>query len=159
MESIAIKTLHRPSPKRRQLRGKRHGVRACSACSQWARQCSFGRPGSGDRGQRRNRWSATRHCCQHETIDKIFDEQAYGTDLVLGLPVRFGMGYAMPSEGAPFLPEGKIAYWGGWGGSSIIVDTERSMTIAYMMNRMDAGLTGDFRSINLVTAAYDAIGS
>jgi hypothetical protein len=27
------------------------------------------------------------------------------------------------------------------------------------MNRMDAGLTGDFRSINLVTAAYDAIGS
>ncbi|MFT5267351.1 MAG: hypothetical protein ACI88C_000775, partial [Acidimicrobiales bacterium] len=34
-----------------------------------------------------------------------------------------------------------------------------SMTIAYMMNRMDAGLTGDFRSINLVTAAYDAIGS
>ena len=93
-----------------------------------------------------------------ETIDKIFDEQAYGTDQVLGLPVRFGMGYAMPSEGAPYLPEGKIAYWGGWGGSSIIVDTERNMTIAYMMNRMDAGLTGDFRGANLITAAYDAVG-
>ena len=94
-----------------------------------------------------------------ETIDQIFDEQAYGTDQVLGLPVRFGMGYAMPSEGAPHLPEGKIAYWGGWGGSSIVVDTERRMTVAYMMNRMDAGLTGDFRSINLTSAAYDAIGS
>jgi len=93
-----------------------------------------------------------------ETIDKIFDEQAHGIDMALGLPVRFGMGYAMPSEGAPYLPEGKIAYWGGWGGSSIVVDTERSMTFAYMMNRMDAGLTGDFRSINLTTATYDALG-
>jgi len=93
-----------------------------------------------------------------ETIDKIFDEQAHGTDQVLGLPVRFGMGYAMPSEGAPYLPEGKIAYWGGWGGSAIVVDTERDMTFAYMMNRMDAGLTGDFRSINLTTATYDALG-
>ena len=93
-----------------------------------------------------------------ETIAKIFDEQANGVDQVLGLPARFGMGYALPGEGAPYLPEGNIAYWGGWGGSSIIVDTDRSMTIAYMMNRMDAGLTGDFRSINLVNAAYDAVG-
>jgi len=94
-----------------------------------------------------------------ETIDQIFDEQAHGTDQVLGLPVRFGMGYAMPSEGAPYLPDGKIAYWGGWGGSSIVVDTERNMTVAYMMNRMDAGLTGDFRSINLTKAAYEAVDS
>ena len=93
-----------------------------------------------------------------QTIDQIFEEQAHDTDQVLGLPARFGMGYALPSEAAPHLPEGKIAYWGGWGGSSIIVDTDRKMTIAYMMNRMDAGLTGDFRAINLVTAAYDAVG-
>ncbi len=93
-----------------------------------------------------------------DTIDLIFDEQAYGTDLVLGLPVRFGMGYALPSEAAPYLPQGKIAYWGGWGGSSIIVDTDRNMTIAYMMNRMAEGLLGDMRGANLITAAYDAVG-
>ncbi len=93
-----------------------------------------------------------------ETIELIFDEQAYGTDLVLGLPVRFGMGYALPSEAAPHLPQGKIGYWGGWGGSSIIVDTERNMTIAYMMNRMAEGLLGDMRGANLVTAAYDVVG-
>jgi CubicO group peptidase (beta-lactamase class C family) len=39
-----------------------------------------------------------------ETIDIIFGEQAHGTDLVLGLPVRFGMGYALPSEAAPQMP-------------------------------------------------------
>ena len=93
-----------------------------------------------------------------ETIDLIFDEQAYGVDLVLGLPVRFGMGYALPSEAAPQLPDGRIAYWGGWGGSSIIVDTDRNMTIAYMMNRMADGLLGDDRGLNLHNAAYDAVG-
>lgn len=94
-----------------------------------------------------------------ETIDIIFDEQAHGTDLVLGLPVRFGMGYALPSQAAPHLPEGKIGYWGGWGGSSIIVDTDRNMTVAYMMNRMAEGLLGDARGINLATAAYEAVDS
>jgi len=93
-----------------------------------------------------------------DTIDLIFDEQSYGVDLVLGLPVRFGMGYALPSEAAPHLPAGNICYWGGWGGSSIIVDTDRNMTIAYMMNRMAEGLLGDMRGTNLVTAAYDAVG-
>ena len=93
-----------------------------------------------------------------ETIALIFDEQANGTDLVLGLPVRFGLGYALPGDGAPHLPDGNICYWGGWGGSSIIVDTDRNMTVAYMMNRMAEGLLGDFRGINLVEAAYDAVG-
>ena len=92
-----------------------------------------------------------------ETIGLIFDEQAYGTDLVLGLPVRFGMGYALPSEAAPHLPQGNIGYWGGWGGSAIIVDTDRSMTIAYVMNRMEGDLLGDPRGANLINAAYEAL--
>lgn len=92
-----------------------------------------------------------------ETIELIFDEQAHGEDLVLQLPVRFGMGYALPSEGAPHLPQGRIAYWGGWGGSSIVVDCDRNMTVAYMMNDMQDGLAGDLRSFNLVSAAYDAV--
>lgn len=93
-----------------------------------------------------------------DTIELIFEEQAHGPDLVLGVPVRFGMGYALPSEAAPFLPDGRIAYWGGWGGSSIIVDVDRNMTIAYVMNRMAAGVLGDPRGAGLVTAAYGAVG-
>lgn len=76
---------------------------------------------------------------------------------MLGLPVRFGMGYALPSEAAPHLPQGNIGYWGGWGGSAIIVDTDRSMTIAYVMNRMEGDLLGDPRGANLITAAYEAL--
>lgn len=86
------------------------------------------------------------------TIKQIFEEQAHGVDQVLGLPVRFGMGYALHSEAVPYLPEGNYAYWGGWGGSSIICDVDRKISFAYVMNRMDEGLLGDMRGINLATA-------
>ena len=92
-----------------------------------------------------------------KTIDLIFEEQAHGTDLVLGLPVRFGMGYALPSEAAPHLPDGRVCYWGGWGGSAIIVDLDRHMTFAYVMNRMADGLLGDPRGEGLIRATYDAL--
>lgn len=89
------------------------------------------------------------------TIDLIFDEQAYGPDLILGDVHRFGIGYGLGCpERTPELPEGRICYWGGWGGSSVIVDTERNLTIAYMMNRMVSGEAGDDRSENLVRAIY-----
>jgi len=89
-----------------------------------------------------------------ETIKMIFEEQANGVDQVLGLPVRFGMGYALHSIAVPYLPEGNYAYWGGWGGSSIIVDIDRKITFAYVMNRMDEGLLGDTRGIDLATEVF-----
>jgi CubicO group peptidase (beta-lactamase class C family) len=89
-----------------------------------------------------------------DTIQMIFEEQAHGVDQVLGLPVRFGMGYALHSEAVPYLPEGNYAYWGGWGGSSIIVDIDRKISFAYVMNRMDEGLLGDMRGINLAQEVF-----
>lgn len=92
-----------------------------------------------------------------ETIDLIFREQSNGTDLVLGLPVRFGIGFALPNEMVPHLPSGRVAFWGGWGGSSVVNDVDRRMTVTYMMNRMADGLLGDERGFGLVRAAYDAL--
>ena len=89
-----------------------------------------------------------------DTIRQVFEEQANGVDQVLGLPVRFGMGYALHSEAVPYLPDGNYAYWGGWGGSSIIVDVDRKISFAYVMNRMDEGLLGDTRGIDLATAVF-----
>ncbi len=74
------------------------------------------------------------------TIELIFDEQARGIDLVLGTPQRFGIGYGIADlEVRPYIPEGRICFWGGWGGSTIVVDCDRNMTIAYMMNKMLPG--------------------
>lgn len=95
-----------------------------------------------------------------KTIDLIFEEQASGTDLVIGLPVRFGIGYALPPQGAPQIPDGRICYWGGWGGSAVVVDVDRRMTFAYVMNRMENGgpVLGDRRAEPLIKATYEILG-
>src|ERR1700722_9980439 len=70
-----------------------------------------------------------------ETISLIFREQLNGTDLVLGVPLRWGIGYGLPRPDLlPWIPDERICFWGGWGGSMIIMDLGRRMTISYMMN-------------------------
>jgi CubicO group peptidase (beta-lactamase class C family) len=81
-----------------------------------------------------------------ETIDRIFEQQSDNVDLVLFTPLRFGIGYSLPSDGAPSIPKGRVAFWGGWGGSSIVNDVDRGITFCYVMNRMSSGLVGSPRS-------------
>ncbi|KAH8727782.1 beta-lactamase/transpeptidase-like protein [Phaeosphaeriaceae sp. PMI808] len=78
-----------------------------------------------------------------ETIDKIFVEQSNGQDLALGKAIRFGLGYgiASPTEDRDTLPNwipaGKIASWGGLGGSLAVMDRDRGLTFGYVMNKME----------------------
>ena len=93
-----------------------------------------------------------------ETIDVIFDEQSNGVDLVLGVPMRFGIGYGLPSpESIPFIPEGRICFWGGWGGSVIVMDTDRRLTLSYVMNKMGPGIIGSDRSAAYCAAVYSTL--
>jgi hypothetical protein len=66
-----------------------------------------------------------------DTIDLVFREQLNGVDLVLGVPLRWGIGYGLPRlDILPWVPDEKICYWGGWGGSMIVMDVGRRMTIS-----------------------------
>ncbi|MEM7273581.1 MAG: serine hydrolase domain-containing protein [Actinomycetota bacterium] len=92
------------------------------------------------------------------TIDLIFREQANGEDLVLGMPIRFGIGYGLAEPAyRPEVPAGRICFWGGWGGSTIIVDCDRRMTVAYTMNRM-LDSEADGRGEAITRAVYAALG-
>ncbi len=92
------------------------------------------------------------------TIDLIFREQQNGIDLVLGVPLRFGIGYGLPKRDTmPWIPDEKICFWGGWGGSAIVMDVGRRMTISYMMNKMGAGIIGSERATEYGQAIYDAV--
>ena len=94
-----------------------------------------------------------------ETLDVIFREQANGVDLVLGVPLRYGIGYGLPQlDTIPYIPAGKICFWGGWGGSVIIMDLDRRTTISYMMNKMQPGLVGSDVSARYVGAIYKLLG-
>ena len=92
-----------------------------------------------------------------KTIDLVFAQQSDGVDLVLGEPFRFGIGYCLGSPHLPYIPEGRTFYWGGWGGSMIIMDLDRRLTISYMMNKMASGILGSARSEAYVRAVYSAL--
>jgi CubicO group peptidase (beta-lactamase class C family) len=92
-----------------------------------------------------------------KTIDRIFEVQSDGLDLVLLQPLRFGIGYGLPSKQESQLPDRRIAYWGGWGGSIVLNDVDRGFTFAYVMNRMDGAVLGSVRSAAYQRVFLDAI--
>jgi CubicO group peptidase (beta-lactamase class C family) len=80
--------------------------------------------------------------------DPIFEVQADGTDLVIGLPTRFGMGYGLSNAEMPIGP--RACYWGGYGGSLIVIDQDKDVAVAYVMNRMESGVVGDERGATIL---------
>ena len=94
-----------------------------------------------------------------ETVELIFEEQANGVDLVLPAPMRWGIGYGLAkNDGLPYVPDEKICFWGGWGGSMVLMCPDRRTTIAYVMNKMGPGILGSDRMATYGTLIFDALG-
>ncbi len=87
---------------------------------------------------------------------KPLEAQITNEDLVLGIQVCFGLGYGLPGGMMP-LPSANSMFWGGWGGSLVIIDYDRRMTMAYAMNKMVSTTTGDARVGGLVMGVYGAL--
>ena len=94
-----------------------------------------------------------------EVIERIFDVQAAGRDLVLGIGVTFGVGYGLNSPRNPISPNARVCYWGGWGGSLVVNDVDAGFTMAYVMNRMGEGTVGDERAHTILRAVYRSLDS
>ncbi|MGI5131713.1 serine hydrolase domain-containing protein [Pseudonocardia sp. CA-107938] len=93
-----------------------------------------------------------------ETIALTLEEQSHGVDLVLGVPLRFGIGFALPeSQTVPYVPQGRALYWGGWGGSLTIADLDSRTTVSYVMNRMAPGIIGSDRSAAYVQVVQSCL--
>jgi CubicO group peptidase (beta-lactamase class C family) len=88
---------------------------------------------------------------------RILDEQSEGPDAVLMLPIRFGMGYAFPSEFMPLSPNPHGMFWGGAGGSTIVVDQDAHVCLSYVMNQMQMTIVGDRRGLGLGNAFYECL--
>lgn len=92
-----------------------------------------------------------------EGVGRILEEQSSGQDLVMQMPVRYGMGFGLNSSFMPLSPNERAFYWGGWGGSLAITDLDARVSIAYVMNRMAADLMGDLRGGSITASVYQCL--
>jgi CubicO group peptidase (beta-lactamase class C family) len=84
---------------------------------------------------------------------RALEVQAGGRDLILDMPLRFGLGYAVSSG---MMPNPNTLYWGGMGGSLVIVDLDARTTFAYVPNRLADSIT-DVRGLGLAMAMWEAM--
>jgi CubicO group peptidase (beta-lactamase class C family) len=91
------------------------------------------------------------------TLARASSEQCYGRDLVLG-PMRWGLGFMLASKDLPLSPNPRTFGHGGWGGSFALADCDARVSLAYVMNRMSPGTTGDKRLGRLIRALYGGLG-
>jgi CubicO group peptidase (beta-lactamase class C family) len=89
------------------------------------------------------------------TIEKAIEEQCYGADLVLGLPVRYGLGVGLNSKEIPISPNPRAFYWSGFGGSTAVVDLDARLSFSYVPNKGDSPV--EMRGPALSQALYAAL--
>ncbi len=85
------------------------------------------------------------------TIERIFETQINGFDPVLGRESHMGMGYGLSNPSMPIGP--RACYWGGFGGSVVVMDLDAQLTVAYMMNKMELGSSSNSRGFAVAMAA------
>ena len=84
---------------------------------------------------------------------KALELQIEGDDLILNAPARFGMGFGVAGGIVP-LPNPNTIFWGGYGGSLVVIDMDARATYAYAMNKMAGTTTGDTRAFSLLMAMW-----
>jgi CubicO group peptidase (beta-lactamase class C family) len=84
-----------------------------------------------------------------EGCARAFEEQFRGPDRMLGMSMRYGLGYGM---------FGSTYGWGGWGGSMVMVEPSSRMAVAYATNQMpEPGSGAESRGLEIVMSAYDGL--
>ncbi|MDR6975663.1 CubicO group peptidase (beta-lactamase class C family) [Streptomyces sp. 3330] len=79
--------------------------------------------------------------------DRAWEEQFSGEDRVLGMPISWGLGYGR---------FGGTYGWGGWGGSTVMIEPESRAVVAYVTHQMREPAK-DTRGLDILMAAYDGL--
>ena len=90
-------------------------------------------------------------------VDRATVLRSDGTDMVLGMPTAFGLGFTGPSMLPPGVGPTAFGHAGA-GGSLGFADRDARLGFGYVMNQMQLGMTGDARTETLVGAVYAARG-
>jgi hypothetical protein len=88
---------------------------------------------------------------------RVLEPQSDGVDLLLGAPIRWGMGFALECA-ILYNPLGhRVAGWGGQGGHLGFVDFDARMSVSYVMNRYVDGPYETVRFGRILKAVYDCV--
>jgi len=87
---------------------------------------------------------------------KALEQQIEGNDLVLNFPVRYGLGFGLPTPTVPW-PNKNTMFWGGYGGSLAVVDFDARATMSFVMNKMSPTTVGDLRAFMLAAEIWKAL--
>jgi CubicO group peptidase (beta-lactamase class C family) len=87
---------------------------------------------------------------------KALEVQIENVDLILGGPAKFGMGFGIAGTTVP-APNPNTIFWGGYGGSLILIDMDAHTTQSYVMNKMGSGTVGDARGFGIIMAMWQAL--
>lgn len=91
------------------------------------------------------------------TIQKAIEEQCYGTDLIFGMPIRYGLGFGLNSKEIPIGPSPHTFFWVGHGNSAIVMDLYARLSWSYVTNKMGNVIFGEPRSMAISRALYAAL--
>ena len=91
-----------------------------------------------------------------EAVATATVEQSAGRDEVLIVPTRFGLGYFLPSSFSPMAGPASFGHAGA-GGSLGFADPDTGVAFGYVMNKMQANLAGDARTLTLIAAVESSI--
>lgn len=91
-----------------------------------------------------------------DTIKRMGTEKVSGTDLVLGVPFRYGLGFGLYPRTSPgSVTETNFGH-GGAGGSMLVMDPNAGVSWSYAMNRMRMDMP-DTRTGRLSEALYASL--
>jgi CubicO group peptidase (beta-lactamase class C family) len=92
-----------------------------------------------------------------KTLEAARASQGRHTDLVLGFPLEFGLGFGLSGPEGHFGPNPAAFGHDGFGGSAVGADPEAGVAFAYVMNRMGMNLVDDPRKMTLIDAVYHCL--
>ena len=113
---------------------------------------------AGRRLRRHRRWRAS--CCRpRDRRPDLRTSSPTDPTWCWACPLRFGIGYGLPEAGgrSRTSPTGEVCFWGGWGGSMVLMNPDRRTTVAYVMNKMGLGTLGNERTARYASLIYEAI--
>jgi len=93
-----------------------------------------------------------------QTIERIFEDQGFIDGVGVNHGIGYGLGAGVGGAQGWGVPAGtKACFWGGAGGSSIVLDLSHRACFSYVMNQMSNDLLGDIRARSLGQRVYEGL--